>query len=487
MGSVNFINEERPLKIYFIPYLASGHLIPQSDIARLFASRGHHVTVLTTPSNAQLFLKSNPYRHHNYRVQTFQFPSDQVGLPAGIENLAGITTVDDSYKLYYGTMLLQEPLTNFIEQDPPDCIVGDFLYPWLHDLAIKLRIPRFAFNGFSLFTICAMESLRLHRMQPTGPYLIPDLPHKITMNAVPPKFPKDFLEVLLETEAKSDGLLVNNFLELDGEEYVQYYKKITGHKAWHLGPACLVRRTSEEKAERGPEKSVLNVEDCLSWLDSRGANSVVYVSFGTVCHFPDNQLYEIACGVEASGCEFIWVVPEKKGKESESEEEKEKWLPKGFEERNKKKGIIIRGWAPQVLILGHSAVGAMLTHCGWNSTSEAVSAGVPMITWPLHSDQFYNEKLISEVRGIGVEIGVDEWGVYCYGQKEKVVGRVEIEKGVRRLMDGGDEAEQIRRRVQEFKKKAREAVQEGGSSYNNLTSLIHEIKRLRDSKLHEFE
>ncbi|MED6139255.1 hypothetical protein PIB30_082069 [Stylosanthes scabra] len=84
-----------------------------------------------------------------------------------------------------------------------------------------------------------------------------------------------------------------------------------------------------------------------------------------------------------------------------------------------------------------------------------------MITWPLHSDQFYNEKLISEVRGIGVEIGVDEWSSDGYGERKKVVGRVEIEKGVRRLMDGGDEAEGIRRRVEELKKKAREAVQEG--------------------------
>ncbi|MED6146077.1 hypothetical protein PIB30_031215 [Stylosanthes scabra] len=480
MESVNniIVDDEGPLKIYFIPYLASGHLIPQADITRLFASRGHHVTVITTTSNAQLFLKSNPYLHRNYRLQTFPFPADQVGLPAGIENLAGIKTFDDSIKLHYGVTFLQEPLTDFIENDPPDCIVGDFLYPWLHDLAIKLRIPRFAFNGFSLFTICAMESVRLHRLEPTGPYLVPDLPHKITMKTAPPKFAKDFIETLLETEAKSDGILVNNFLELDGEEYVQYYEKITGHKAWHIGPACLVRRTTEEKAERGTEKSVLNVQDCLSWLDSKRTNSVVYVSFGTVCHFPDYQLYEIACGLEASGCEFIWVVPEKKGKESESEEEKEKWLPKGFEERNKKKGMIIRGWAPQVLILGHSAVGGIVTHCGWNSTSEAVSAGVPMITWPLHSDQFYNEKLISEVRGIGVEIGVDEWGSDGYGEKEKAVGRVEIEKGVRRVMDGGDEAEGIRRRVEELKKKAREAVQEGGSSYNNLTSLIREIRRL---------
>ena len=191
----------------------------------------------------------------------------------------------------------------------------------------------------------------------------------------------------------------------------------------------------------------------------------------------------MACGVEASSCEFIWVVPEKKGKENESEEEKEKWLPKGFEKRNKMKGMIIRGWAPQVLILGHPAVGAFLTHCGWNSTVEAVSAGVPMITWPVHDEQFYNEKLISEVRGIGVEVGAEEWSLIGFVEKKKLVGRESIERAVRRLMDGGDEAEEIRRQARELGKKARAAVEEGGSSHKNLAALIDEIKWLRDCKL----
>ena len=44
------------------------------------------------------------------------------------------------------------------------------------------------------------------------------------------------------------------------------------------------------------------------------------------------------------------------------------------------KGLIIRGWAPQVLILDHEAVGGFVTHCGWNSILEGVTAGVPMVT-----------------------------------------------------------------------------------------------------------
>ena len=158
-------------------------------------------------------------------------------------------------------------------------------------------------------------------------------------------------------------------------------------------------------------------------------------------------------------------------------------VAKGFEERNiRKMGLVIRGWAPQVKILSHPAVGGFMTHCGGNSIVEAVSAGVPMITWPVHGDQFYNEKLITQFRGIGVEVGATEWCKNGVVGREKLVSRDNIEKAVRRLMDDGDEAKNMRLLAREFGEKATQAIQEGGSSYNNLLALIDEVKRLRDLK-----
>ncbi|CAI8610543.1 unnamed protein product [Vicia faba] len=144
--------------------------------------------------------------------------------------------------------------------------------------------------------------------------------------------------------------------------------------------------------------------------------------------------------------------------------------------------MIIRGWAPQVVILGHPSIGAFLTHCGWNSTVEAVSAGVPMITWPVHDEQFYNEKLITQVRGIGVEVGAEEWSIIGFMERKKLVDRNIIEKAVRRLMDSGIEADEIRHRAQEYAVKAKRAVQEGGSSHKNLMALIDDLKRERGYK-----
>ncbi|XP_010241678.1 PREDICTED: UDP-glycosyltransferase 73C1-like [Nelumbo nucifera] len=175
-------------------------------------------------------------------------------------------------------------------------------------------------------------------------------------------------------------------------------------------------------------------------------------------------------GLEASNRPFIWVV-------RNSNESFEEWLLKeGFEERTKGRGLLIRGWAPQVLILSHSAVGGFLTHCGWNSTVEGVCAGVPMITWPMFAEQFCNEKLIVQILKIGVRIGVD---VQCkWGEEEKVgvlVRREQVEKAIVQLMDGGDEAEDRRQRATELMEMAKRAVEEGGSSHTNITLLIQDI------------
>ena len=82
-----------------------------------------------------------------------------------------------------------------------------------------------------------------------------------------------------------------------------------------------------------------------------------------------------------------------------------------------------------------------------------------------------------------MEVGAEEWRAVGFGEWKKVVSRDNIEKAVKRLMGGSDEAENIRRRAQEFGMKAKEAVQDGGSSHHNLTVLINDLKRLRDCKI----
>ncbi|KAJ8530057.1 hypothetical protein K7X08_036892 [Anisodus acutangulus] len=141
-----------------------------------------------------------------------------------------------------------------------------------------------------------------------------------------------------------------------------------------------------------------------------------------------------------------------------------------FEEIIKEKGLIIRGWAPQVLILDHKAIGAFVTHCGWNSTLEGISAGLPMVTWPVFAEQFFNEKLVTEVLRTGVGVGSVKWQKTC----SEGVKKEAIAKAIKRVMMG-EEAEGFRSRAIAYKEMPRQAVEGGGLSYTGLTTLLQEI------------
>ena len=67
----------------------------------------------------------------------------------------------------------------------------------------------------------------------------------------------------------------------------------------------------------------------------------------------------------------------------------EEVLPEGFLDRTMSIGKVI-GWAQQVAVLTHSAIGGFVSHCGWNSILESIWYGVPVATWPLYAEQQLN-------------------------------------------------------------------------------------------------
>ena len=291
--------------------------------------------------------------------------------------------------------------------------------------------------------------------------------------------PSQFPDRVRQLEEKSFGTFVNSFHDLE-PAYAEQVKNKWGKKAWIIGPVSLCNRTAEDKTERG-KLPTIDEEKCLNWLNSKKPNSVLYVSFGSLLRLPSEQLKEIACGLEASEQSFIWVVRNIHNNPSENKENGNgNFLPEGFEQRMKEtgKGLVLRGWAPQLLILEHVAIKGFMTHCGWNSTLESVCAGVPMITWPLSAEQFSNEKLITEVLKIGVQVGSREWLSWNSEWKD-LVGREKVESAVRKLMVESEEAEEMTTRVKDIAEKAKRAVEEGGTSYADAEALIEELKARR--------
>ena len=123
-----------------------------------------------------------------------------------------------------------------------------------------------------------------------------------------------------------------------------------------------------------------------------------------------------------------------------------------------------------MLILDHEAVGGFVTHCGWNSTLEGVSAEVPMVTWTIGAEQFFNEKIVTYVLKLVVDVCAYQWtSMVGDGIKREV-----LEKAMRQIMVR-EEADEMRGRAKAFGKMARRTVGEGGSSYSNLNALIEEL------------
>ena len=82
--------KDQQLHIFFFPFMAHGHLIPTIDMAKLFASRGARTTIVTTPVNASLYSKRIQRTKNmgfEIDIQTIKFPTLEVGLPEGCENV----------------------------------------------------------------------------------------------------------------------------------------------------------------------------------------------------------------------------------------------------------------------------------------------------------------------------------------------------------------------------------------------------------------
>ncbi|XAR54425.1 Abscisate beta-glucosyltransferase [Bertholletia excelsa] len=478
--------------MFFLPWiLGRGHLIAMIDTARIFAAHGAKVTILTTPGYAQLYNKTvqrDQSLGRNISFHTFKLPTAEFGLPDGCENHLNVLSLPTRQKLKAAINKLQVPIEQLLCERRPGCLVSDRFFPWSVDSCDRARIPNILFHVVGLFSTCCEDSVRRYRPHEAvesndTPFTLPGLPHQVefTRRKIPNWLMTEtewaeFVKQKVAAEKRSYGVIFNSFYELE-PGYAEYYlnKCEMGKKIWLVGPVYLFNKDEEDKAERG-EKNSTDGKTILNWLNSKKPNSVLYVTFGSMFRMAPEQFFEIAQGLEASGHDFIWVARDMSEYASEGEGGRRN-LPEGFEERmaTSGRGLVIKKWAPQLQILEHPAIGGFMTHCGWNSTVEGVGSGVPMITWPLASEQFFAESLVVDVLKMGVRVGNEDW-MFWEWEPKLTVARDKVEAAVRQLMGGGKEVEEMRMRARELSDKAKKAIEPGGSSQADVVALINEIK-----------
>ncbi|XP_004249620.1 UDP-glycosyltransferase 73C4-like [Solanum lycopersicum] len=463
------------------PFMAQGHMIPMMDIARLLAQRGVIITILTSHLNANRFknvIDRAIETGLKIQVVHLYFPSLEAGLPEGCENFDMLPSMELGVKFLDATRRLQPQVEEILQEmkPSPSCVLSDMCFPWTNNVAHKFNIPRIVFHGMCSFSLLCLHNLRNWEdfekiASDTDYFQVPGIFDKIELNKaqlanilIKDGDMKKIMDQIQRAEDEAYGIVVNSFDDLE-KEYVEGLMNVKNKKIWTIGPVSLCNKEKQDKAERG-NKAAIDEHRCLNWLDSWEQDSVLFVCLGSLSRLPTSQMVELGLGLESSKRPFIWVV-------RHMSDEFKKWLvEEDFEERVKGQGLLIHGWAPQVLILSHPSVGAFLTHCGWNSSLEGITAGLAMITWPLFAEQFINERLIVDVLATGVKAGMEN--PVIFGEEEKLgtqVSKGDIKKVIEQVM--GDEMR--RKRAKELGEKAKRAMGEGGSSYQNLTQLIQDV------------
>ncbi|KAK9068451.1 hypothetical protein SSX86_012565 [Deinandra increscens subsp. villosa] len=477
-----------PTNLHFVlfPLMAQGHMIPMFDMARILAQRGCIVTIITSPVNANRFRSViDRAIEAKLKIQILELKLQlaEAGLPEGCENFDLLPSPALAGNMVLAMNMLEEPAENMLRGlcPPPSCIISDGGFPWTTDVAKRLKIPRVIFYGPGCFAFLCVHVVTttniLDEIDSDSEYFVmPGLPDRIevtkpqasTWGRGDTKESTALFEGMQEAEKDAIGIVVNSFEELE-PEYVEGLAKAKDKKVWCVGPVSLCNKSFQDRAERG-NKTVIDGHDCLKWLDSRESGSVVYVCLGSLTYASTEQSIELGLGLESSNIPFIWFI-------RQTSEDFEAWLSKeGYEERIKGKGLMVRGWAPQILILSHQAIGGFVTHCGWNSSLEGISAGIPMVTWPQFGEQFLNERFITNVLKIGVKIGMELPVLFPkLNEPKEILKRDVIKEAVEGLMRNDEEGVARRKRSREFGVMANTAMNEGGSSHLNMTSMIQAI------------
>ncbi|KAF5468858.1 hypothetical protein F2P56_012971 [Juglans regia] len=451
------------------PYPTSGHIIPLLDLAHRLLTRGLTVTVFVTTSNLPLL---QPYiSTHPSSLKHLVLPSPDITAPPQKRLLATMRALRD---LHY-PILLQWFRSH---SSPPVAIISDFFLGWTRDLACELGVPRLVFSPSGAFSMSF--ALSMCRDPPENADPDQDINFQVSFPKIPnsPAFPwwqipahyksvkedsdLEFFRNDMLANTVSWGMLFNSFMELERVYFTHLKKELGNDRVWAVGPVLPPDNGDlQEYIVRGGVSSV-PCQELMNWLDARPDNSVVYVCFGSRAVLTQRQMDVLTAALEQSSVQFVLCVRVPREDEQQQGNADHGVIPDGFEDRMGGRGFVIRGWAPQVTILSHRAVGVFLTHCGWNSVLEGITAGVVMLTWPMGADQYSNAKLLVDELGVAIRA--------CEGT-QNIPTSAEL---ARLLASSVDETRPERLLAKELSAAAVSAVN-GGSSDTNLDEFIKQL------------
>ncbi|XP_020263780.1 LOW QUALITY PROTEIN: flavanone 7-O-glucoside 2''-O-beta-L-rhamnosyltransferase-like [Asparagus officinalis] len=436
--------EERAVvDVLMLPWLAHGHLSPFLELAKRLSHNNILLHFCSTPVNLssvkqQLDQSAFPNLHTTKYLPSHLMPA--------------LKTAFD----------LSEPaFSRILEELRPQLLIYDFIQPWAPRAANRLNIPAVLF----LTTGAAATAFFYHHLtkQPDHGHKVPffDIPlsqddhHNIICTHMFKRVANGISDAdrLLEcVRLSSDFVAIKTFTEIESK-YLDSLSSLISKELVPVGP--LVPDTMDEGRECSRR--------LIQWLNDKERSSVLFVSFGTEYFMTDEEIEEIAQGLEQSKVSFIWVVrfPEHEGEGNcrvQGGDHKRKNEACAVLEGigSDDRGLIVEGWAPQREILNHPSTGGFLSHCGWSSVMEGMRFGIPLVAMPLQLDQPLNAKLVVEL-GVGVEIegelslvnnnNDDARGTPGFRRMFK---REEILKGILQIFSSTDQGMGLRKKAKEM-------------------------------------
>nr|BAP90368.1 UDP-glycose: glycosyltransferase UGT72AC1 [Fagopyrum esculentum] len=463
---------ERP-HIFMLPSPGMGHFIPLIELAKILAS--HHrvsATILVpTTGSGHLTPAQKPFLD---------------SLPNGINYLllppVELDDVVDDARFEVRVLLLMSRSIPFVRDAMAGCRISAFVAdPFgidAFEIAKEFGIPSYLYFPASATSLVFF----LHLPDLDGSVFgeFGDLPSPVLLPGCAPLHGKDLLDSVQDRKNEAyqwilhlskkarvlpDGIMLNSFAMLEpGPIRALLQEKLPGPTAiYPIGP--VIQSGSVKEVDR------VEREECLTWLDDQPDGSVLFISFGSGGTLSYDQHTELALGLEKCDyIRFIWVIRIPNCKSSnrpllspKCDHNPLEFLPRGFVERTKARGMVMNWWAPQIDILSHRSTGGFLTHCGWNSTLEAIVHGVPLIGWPLYAEQKMNAMMLHETLEIALMPQADP--------VSGLTDNEEIARVVKDLMEGED-GKRVRHRIKDLSEATKKFNSEDGDSTKLLAQVI---------------
>ncbi|KAG6427441.1 hypothetical protein SASPL_111688 [Salvia splendens] len=451
-----------------VSFNLQGHIVPFVNLAIKLASKGITVTfahlefVHQQISQSQNSTQTDLFAAARASGLDIHYTTISDGFPLDHDRSANIDEWIANYRDRFPENV--DELVRYLLQSDPSFnyfLVADTFCAWSEKIAEKYGLVNVSFWTEPALVFSLYYHLELLREKGH----VPVNGRRETVDYVPgirSINTRDFMSYFHDTELEvlheyifqafdvvktADFVLCNTVEELEAETISALRKK---QPFYAIGPLF--------PPDFAVSNSLMPEASSGEWLNSKPPGSVLYVSFGSLATIDRRVILEIAGGLLVSGVNFVWVV-----RPGMVESGGGGVLPEGFEDVTRDRGVVVP-WCSQKEVLCSRAIGGFLTHCGWNSILESVWCGVPMICYPLFTDQITNRKVV-----------VDDWRVginLCEGEhinKEEVAEKIEFVLSEKR-------SEELRKEIEKVRSTLEDAVTVNGSSERNFDGFVQQVR-----------